>query len=316
MNGLRDERGLTLIELQIVLVLMIVVLGATLTTFNRSEANWRVNQEQTDAQDQNRRAIDTIARQLRNLASPSLASPAAVERAGAQDLVFQTVAATKPDGSQNDRNITRVRYCLGASSGGKATLLRQEQTWTTPNPPAAMPVGTSCPAAGWPAIAGAGVSARTVADNLVNREHGEPIFTYDSTDLDSIYSIGVELLVDVDPSASPAVSRLASGVFLRNQNQAPIASATATATGTGHLLLLNGSASSDPEGSALAAYTWFADGAMTEADCEQDDPIGTGPVVQWKPPGSTWPQTVDVTLCVTDVGGRIGIATLDGVTVN
>jgi len=77
MTRLRDERGLTLIELQFVLVLMVVVLGATLATFNQSEANWRVNQDQSEAQDQNRRAIDTIARQLRNLASPSVESPAA-----------------------------------------------------------------------------------------------------------------------------------------------------------------------------------------------------------------------------------------------
>lgn len=317
MTLLRDERGLTLIELQFVLVLMVIVLGATLATFNQSEANWRVNQDQSEAQDQNRRAIDTIARQLRNLASPSMASPAAVERNGAEDLIFQTVAATKPDGTDNDRNITRVRYCLGESSGGSAMLLRQEQTWTTPDPPATLPEGTACPSAGWPTIPGAGGSARVVAQDVVNREHGKAIFSYDSTDLASIYSIGVELMVDVNPGKSPVASELSSGVFLRNQNQAPVASATATDTGTGHVVLLNGSASIDPEGSALRTYLWFADGDMTAEDCTGDgEPIGFGPVMQWEVPGTSWPQAVDVTLCVTDVGGRVGITTLEGVTVN
>jgi type II secretory pathway pseudopilin PulG len=307
-SRLRREDGLTLIELQMALVLMIVVIGATLTTFNQSEATWRVNQEQTESLDQNRRAVDTIARQLRNLASPSTENPAAVERAGDDDLIFQTVAAVKPDGSLNDRNITRIRYCLGDSSGGAATVWRQEQTWTSPTPPPSAPAGTSCPDSAWPAIGG-GSDARAVTHNVVNAASGEPVFSYDSTDPESIYSIGVALLVDVNPGKSPIASRLATTVFLRNQNQEPVASATAVDTGTGHRAVLNGSASVDPEGRSLATYEWFADGDL-------DDPIATGVVAHWVPPGTSWPQTHDITLRVIDAGGRVGETTIEGVTIN
>lgn len=306
MSRLRDERGLTLVELQIVLVLMIVVIGATLTTFNQSEATWRVNQEQNDAQDQNRRAVDTIARQLRNLASPSTQSPQAVMLAEADDLVFQTVAATKVDGSENDRNITRVRYCLDAPAAGRSTLWRQEQTWTSPAPPPSFPATTGCPDAAWPAIPGAPGSARVVAQNVVNAAESEPVFAYDSTDPTSVYSIGVTLMVDTDPGARPTASRLSTTVFLRNQNQAPIAQASAVDTGTGHRVVLNGSASFDPEGSGLSLYRWYVDGVL----------IATGVVADWVPSGSSWPQSHDVTLRVTDVGGRIGETTIEDVTVN
>jgi type II secretory pathway pseudopilin PulG len=309
MRRLRDESGLTLIELQIALVLMLIVIGATLTTFNQSEASWRVNQEQTDALDQNRRAVDTISRQLRNLASPSTENPGAVERNQGDDLVFQTVAAVKPDGSENDRNITRVRYCLGNPSAGASTVWRQEQTWTSPTPPPAAPAGTACPDSGWPAIAGAGSNARAVARNVVNAATGEPLFTYDSTQPETIYSIGAALLVDVNPGKSPIASRLATTVFLRNQNQEPVASATAVDTGTGHRVVLNGSASVDPEGRSLALYEWFADDDL-------DDPIATGVVAQWVPAGAGWPQTHDITLRVTDAGGRVGETTIEGVTIN
>jgi type II secretory pathway pseudopilin PulG len=309
MSRLRAESGVTLIELQIVLVLMVGVLGAVLTTFNESEETRRVNQDQNEAQDRNRLTIDRVARELRNLASPSTQNPEAVERNWPDDLIFETVAAVRPDGSTNARNISRVRYCLGASSGGKEALLRQEHTWTTPSPPPDMPQGTACPDSAWPALPGSSLDYRTVAQDVVNREQGAAVFSYDSTDPQSVYSIGVDLIVDIDPSRRPVASRLSSSVFLRNQNQAPMASATATDTGTGHRLLLNGSASTDPEGATIARYEWYADGSFGTA-------IATGPVVYWAPSGTTWPQTHDITLRVVDSGGRSGEITLEDVSVN
>lgn len=308
MKRLAHEGALTLVELQIAMVLLLIVVGATLTTFNESEATNRVNQDQNDAQDQNRRAIDTVARELRNLASPSTSSPVAVERSEADDMIFKTVAPTMPDSSQNDANLSRVRYCLGATDGGKETLLRQEQTWITPAPPPDLPTGSTCPDASWPAIAGASTNAVVAAENLVNREEDVPVFAYDSMDPAMVYSIGVELVVDLDPSRSPLPSRLGTSVFLRNQNQAPVASATATDTGTGHRVLLNGTASLDPEGSALIGYEWFADGDL-------DDSIATGVVAYWSPSGSGWPQVHDITLRVTDAGGRHSETTIEGVQV-
>ena len=54
-----------------------------------------------------------MAKELRNLASPSTLNPQAVEKATDYDLVFETIQPTKPGASLNDRNLSRVRYCLG-----------------------------------------------------------------------------------------------------------------------------------------------------------------------------------------------------------
>lgn len=308
MSRLREEGGFTLVELLTVLALSLVIMGATLATFNGAEQTQRVNQDQNESQDTNRRALDAIARRLRNLASPSTAAPNAVEKNDQYDMIFQTVGATKPGTSLNDRNITRVRYCLGASSGGKATLWRQQQTWTSAAPPA-VPSTASCPDAAWPVIAGTGDNKRALAGDIVNRELSQPTFSFNSSTLASINAVTIELLVDTNPGKAPAESRLASGVFLRNQNQAPVASATATDTGTGHRLLLNGSASEDPEGNGLTRYEWFADGDGTTT-------IATGAVAYWTSPGPAFPRTHSITLRVTDAGGRTAEQTLTGVTVN
>ena len=55
--------------------------------------------------------------------------------------------------------------------------------------------------------------------------------------------------------SEPAQGVLRSQVFLRNQNEAPVASLTATASGLLRVLL-NGSASFDPEGQELT-YKWY-----------------------------------------------------------
>ena len=89
--------------------------------------------------------------------------------------------------------------------------------------------------------------------------------------LDRITSIRTELNVDAQVGSRPRPTRLESGVFLRNQNRAPLAAFTATDTGTAHRLLLNGSASEDPEGNAIVSYTWYANGNFTT-------PIATGVV--------------------------------------
>ena len=57
---------------------------------------------------------------------------------------------------------------------------------------------------------------------------------------------------------------LGSGVFLRNQNRAPVASCTAQRAGTGKQIALNGSASEDPEGFNLKEYKWYANGQTTD----------------------------------------------------
>ena len=91
-----------------------------------------------------------------------------------------------------------------------------------------------------------------------------------SATLSAISQIRVSLLVDLERGSGPEPAELSSGVFLRNQNRAPTASFTATVGATE--IVLNGSASSDPEGNPLT-YIWKDNG--TE--------VGRGIVLRYQP---------------------------------
>ncbi len=130
-----SEEGFTLVEVLIAAVLMIIVLGATLTALTSFQKNTATNQRQNDAQDQARSTLDLMARDLRNLASPVLERPEAIDRNLPQDLIVQS-EGRGTGGSLNARNTMRVRFCLAPDR----KLYRMTQTWTTaaiPNAPAA-----------------------------------------------------------------------------------------------------------------------------------------------------------------------------------
>lgn len=298
MTRAREQAGFTLIELLTTMTLLTIVLGATVTafaSFNRTEIT---NREQNDAQEQARLTTGSLSRQLRNLASPTEYLPDAVEKAEPYDLVFQTVDAVKADGSQNDRNIKRTRYCLGPAEGGKANLYLQTQTWVAPNPPPTFPNSSQCPGSSWP-------SSRVMVRHVTSGVAGEPIFTYNSTDLRQITTVHTDLLIDTNPGRSPSATRLSSGVFLRNQNRRPVASLTATYTGTDRRVLLNGSASEDPEGHTLKEFKWYLSTNLT-------DPIAEDVVSYWNAPS---PGTYTFVLKVQDHAGLVGTATSDPVVV-
>ena len=71
---------MSLIEVLLVMTLMLIVLSATLTTFNNFERKSRDNQNLNEAQDNARRGLDLLARDLRNLASPTPLMPLAIDR--------------------------------------------------------------------------------------------------------------------------------------------------------------------------------------------------------------------------------------------
>lgn len=262
---LRDERGMTLPELLVGMTVMLVVVGATLTIFEGFERTSRVNQIQNDAQQETRVAIDRIARELRNLAGPTPEQPQALDKATATDIVFQSVNPAGPNTGANSANVQRVRYCLDTSVAANNRIWKETQTWTTASAPA-VPSTATCPG-GEPWTA-----KGYVAEHIVNA--GRPIFTYNSAVLNEITSIRMEIFVDSDTTRRPGASRLSSGVFLRNQNRPPTASFSATATGNRHVLL-NGSASDDPEARALT-YVWY-DGSTK---------IGTGITYDYTAPAT------------------------------
>lgn len=258
LRGARGEFSLT--GSLVAMALFAGVLGATLTVYDQFQAQAKQLTTRNDIQDQVRTASDMIARALRNLASPAPEQPQAIDRADGDDLIFKTVDSVGPNAGLNASNVRRVRYCLD----NQGVLYQQVQTWTTQSPPTSPPA-SACPGSGWS-------STTRLASNIVNRTTGgdRPVFTYDDDDqLTDISQIGIEFWVDTATATGPAATRLQTGVFLRNQNRRPTATFTATPTAQG--IVLNGSASFDPEGETLD-YVWY-DGATK---------VGTGVVFTYK----------------------------------
>jgi prepilin-type N-terminal cleavage/methylation domain-containing protein len=263
MTVARRDSGFSLIELLLAMTLALLVLGATLAVFARAERGHRDNQRQNEAQDQVRFATDTLARRLRNLASPTDAGATPeqpLERAEPQDLIFRTVnSAGAANPATNPHNLQRYRYCLSVD---ERRLYVQRQTWSTTADPG-MPTGTSCPASGWS-------ETSVTAASITNDDRS--VFTYELSpvgsmteqtsvapaDFASVVAIGTRLFVDPLPTRAPKESTLTTRVFLRNQNRAPTASFTATPI-TGTSVQLNGMDSDDPEGGRLS-FAWFVDG--------------------------------------------------------
>jgi type II secretory pathway component PulJ len=257
------DAGFTLVEVLIVSLLMIVVLGASLTAINSFRSNVETNSRQNESQDEARRAIDQLARELRNLASPTNEQPEAVKRAEASDLIVQSVADVRPAGSQNVRNAQYVRYCYD-SVGSR--VVRQRRTWTSATDPG-YPTGTACPASGWE-------RTEVAAVDVVNATRA--LFTFNSATPTEISEIHSSLYVDVNPGRRPKEAAISTTVFLRNQNRTPIARFTAAATANGKILL-NGSESQDPEEKGLR-YLWFDSAVSTTVE------RGQGIVYEYTPP--------------------------------
>jgi type II secretory pathway component PulJ len=287
---IRDERGsMSLPELLVAMSIFAAVLGATLFTFMTFDTLDRRTVDRTASQDSARTSVDRLVRDLRNLASPTIAVPQAVDRATDYDLVFQTVDSNGPNAGANAANIKRVRWCLDQSTPADEKLYVQGQTWTTQATPA-MPDTSACPGSGW-------TTTTVMASNLTNTYNGQAraLFSYNSSTLTMINAVHVDLYSDINPVQRPSETHLTSGVFLRNQNQVPIASFTKALSGTTSIVL-NGSASYDPEGQSLR-YVWWDNGSKIT---NGDGIVYTYPVT----PGSSH----SLQLHVFDPGGLEGVS--------
>jgi len=318
---LSDERGLTLIEVLLSSILSLVVMGASLAAFDGLQGNHKLTQKANEAQDTARQQTDRLARELRNLASPSqltsdlTAQPQAVDLATPYDFVFRVVKDTRPAGSLNAGNVQRIRYCLNSSNPANGVIWRQTQTWTSAATPA-LPSTAACPGTGWdsgtdplePALVR---RDRQYIANVVNRYNGQnrAIFSYNSTDVTRISKVRTSLFVDLDPTKRPAETRLSSGVFLRNQNRIPAASFTATVTADKRLIL-NGSGSEDPEGMPLK-YQWYVDAPSPLPSCSATPVPASclGEGVVFEKTGLSGGGQHTVTLAVKDPAELAGTAT-------
>jgi type II secretory pathway pseudopilin PulG len=294
---LAGERGEGLIELLVAITIFSGVLGATLFTFNSFDILSRRTVDRVSAQDSARTAVDRLTRDLRNLASPTIAVPKAVDLATPYDLIFQTVDTTNTtfDFGSNSSHVKRERWCLKSTNDKNEILYVQDQYWNTLTPPTTVP-STAC---------GSGWDRTTVlASNITNQLGGQsrPVFTYNSSVLAQIDEIHIDLYSDIDAVRAPNETHITSGVFLRNQNQIPIASFTAAVSGTS-AIVLNGPGSYDPEGQDLK-YVWY-DGTRRIGDILGDPNAGTGITYTYPvSPGSSH----SVLLKVYDPAGLEGVS--------
>jgi type II secretory pathway pseudopilin PulG len=255
MTRTRDARGFTLIEVLLVCIVGMVIFLATMTAFTSFYRDNRAAETQRDNVEEARVALDVVARQLRNLANPSGANPT-ITRAADYDFIFQTSDPAK----------TWVRYCLDTTSAGSST--GQAKLWSAESRAASPPPAMT----GTCGAAGTGVTWRIVTQNVSNKAGGmdRPVFSYacvsgspvtcpaSATEYPKITMVGAQLYVDAKPNDSVREMQVSTGVFLRNQNQAPVASVTGPVTVGTHKVFLNGTGSSDPEGRTLD-YHWYLD---------------------------------------------------------
>jgi type II secretory pathway pseudopilin PulG len=296
-SRLRDEAGFTLTELLVGASLMIVIMSATLSGLTSFQTTTRSNGLRNDAQQNARTVMDTLARDLRNGAASSADSPLGIERADDYELVFQTVADTKPGGSMNGANLRRDRYCLDSSNPADGRLIVQSQTWNTIGAPPA-PAGAGCPSPAWG-------SSRVVAQNIVNRRDGQSraLFVPNSPTAAQTTRLGLQLYISAAASSGdgPREALLRSAVALRNSNQPPTAAFTASVRANGHVML-NASASTDPEGEQLS-YVWY-DGSTRLP--------GTALTYDYDP---STPGDHDIRLAVYDPAGLRGVSEIQTVNV-
>jgi PKD repeat protein len=291
-----SERGeFNLVGVLVSCVLLLVVLSATLTTFNGFYQGQSDSQKRVEADDRARVAVDQMAREMRNLATPTNLDPIAVDLATDYDMVFETVSATPPSGglaTNNPTNVERVRYCLSPQAAdGTRDLYRMEQLPASLAAGNAMPSTAGCPGTGWS-------NARAVATALTNTYNGQsrPAFAFNATTLNQITRVRVDLFVDLEPARAPKEQEISSGVFLRNQDRPPTASFTWSTTAG--VATLNASTSSDPDNDPMS-YCWFDAGFTGSFGRCGTGSFGDTPVVRY----STTSGTHTITLTVSDPSG-------------
>lgn len=254
---LSGQSGFTLVELIVVSFMFLVILGASLTTFDRFQSNARLNEQRNDASEQARRMIDSLTRDLRNLADPTTEA-LSIERNGADDLVFRSVDPEATGADANRVGVRRVRFCLDAPSGH---VYRSTQQWTSLASPAVPDTSACGPTDAWQGACGTSSTCQrqVVAQFVTNRRPDPPrtLFQYNNATPEAVTFVRVRPYIDVNDAASgPAEIDIESGVTLRNQNRRPVAVLDPPVRSGGNDFVLNASGSSDPE-NALLTYEFF-----------------------------------------------------------
>jgi type II secretory pathway pseudopilin PulG len=252
MTRARGQEGFTLVELLVTMMLLIIVLGATLTAFEVFGRQAAANTQRGVAQDAARNALGGLARSIRNQVTGSTA--AGLEVATSTDLVFQTIDSANPPSGTNASDRMRVRYCLDASNTSNQRLYLQTQRWTTATAPTS-PTGACGSTTGSPAWD----TSSLVADHIVNPVQGSTpiVFTYGPSGwstLGDIATVGVNLQVDMDPTRSPGSDAISTTIGLRNIDRPPAVTLDCLALGAG-AVSCDSFGTTDPDGQTMA-YAW------------------------------------------------------------
>jgi prepilin-type N-terminal cleavage/methylation domain-containing protein len=270
MRRLRDQRGLTLVEMLVTMLIATIVLGATVDSWARFLHKSSTNSKLQDQQDNARTAIDRLAKQLRNLANPTTASQSTIDTAEDFRLIFQTT----------DPGKKWVMYCLDRTNVASEILWYQVAARSSAVTTA---MRSGCPSAATTDPGGTTnywlpTVKRRLAISVTNaavsstRPSASPLFNYTSVDPNTgasstltpplnstetplITNLSATLFVDNDVTKAPPETEIVSGVLLRNQNQAPTARFDASQAG-GRKYTFNASSSSDPEQRTLD-YDWY-----------------------------------------------------------
>ena len=215
-----DERGFTLIEVMLVCSLFLVVLGATLTAFTAFTTNHRRGREQQDQAEEARVGLDVAARQLRNLANPTVngvdddrprarpmtssSRPRIPPRPGCATARRRRAAVAQRrapvGGGELDRHAQhRHARLLPGNRLGDRSHRRRPRSPTRPE----------------------ASTARYSNTSAVRRQPAS--CPASAAEYSRITNVGIELFVDDKVGDSLREMRVSTAVFLRNQNEPPTA---------------------------------------------------------------------------------------------
>ena len=248
---LRDERGVTLVELLAAIFIAVIIFGAAVTTFVTFIDVSTRSDNQTRSQDETRSTLERLSAQARNSMATGSAGATPIEALSDYDFVFLApLVNTTTNATTNPRGLTHVRYCLPNAGAKNDSLFLQTVPYNS-STQATPPSRTQCPSNTWP-------NKTVVAEHFTNRSLNKPLFTAINDSTGVTTHVRVRAIVDWNPNSSPDATELFTTINLRNVNRVPTAQMTCQGLANGHIQC-DLSGSSDPDGQSLS-YSWTRDG--------------------------------------------------------